>query len=92
MIKWTGYIKSFLNLIMAWRIPLLIRIVMGKEGCYDLWLDKEDTLYCLQTIYLLDGKPEEVGESIGYTKSEITNKLVELSSYNQFAVREWDWK
>ncbi|MBP1153948.1 MULTISPECIES: hypothetical protein [unclassified Paenibacillus] len=62
----------------------------GEERCYDLWLDKEDTIYRLQTIYLLDGKPEEVGETFGYSKLEITRKLVELSAFSQFHVREWD--
>jgi len=41
-------------------------------------------------IYLLDGKPEEIGETIGYTKSEITRKLLEISEYDEFHVREWD--
>lgn len=62
----------------------------GNEGCYDLWLDKEDTLYCLQTIYVLNGKTVEIGETIGYTKYEITRKLIELSLLDQFTVREWD--
>jgi hypothetical protein len=62
----------------------------GQEKCYDLWFDKEDTFYCLQTIYLLDGKPEEIGETHNYTKSEITRKLHELSAYDQFHVHEWD--
>ncbi|MDN4076369.1 hypothetical protein QYF52_00365 [Paenibacillus polymyxa] len=62
----------------------------GEEKCYDLWLDKENTIYRLQNIYLLDGKPEEIGETFGYNKSEITRKLFELSAYDQFDVREWD--
>ncbi|MBO2945629.1 hypothetical protein JJQ72_16745 [Paenibacillus sp. F411] len=62
----------------------------GEEKCYDLWLDKENTIYRLQTIYLFDGKPVEIGETVGYNKSEITRKLFELSAYDQFDVREWD--
>lgn len=38
----------------------------GEERCYDLWLDKEDTIHRLQTIYLLDSKPKEVGQTVGY--------------------------
>ncbi|MGN8230849.1 hypothetical protein [Paenibacillus polymyxa] len=60
----------------------------GEERCYDLWLDKEDTIYRLQTIYLLNGKAEEIGETVGYNKSEITKKLIELSAFDQFHVRK----
>lgn len=62
----------------------------GHAKWYELWLDKEDTLYCLQKIFLLDGKPEEIGETVGYTKSEITRKLLEFYEYDQFHIREWD--
>lgn len=61
----------------------------GHAKWYELWLDKEYTLYCLQTIFLLDGKPDEVGDTAGYTKSEIMRKLLEISEYNQFHIREW---
>lgn len=62
----------------------------GQDRCYDLWLDREDMMYYLQTIFMLDGKADEVGETIGYSKSEITKKLLELSSYNNFYVREME--
>lgn len=62
----------------------------GEERCYDLWLDKEVTIYRLQTIYLLDGKAEVIGETFGYNKSEITKKLIELSTCDQLHVREID--
>lgn len=45
-------------------------------------------MYRLQTIYLLNGKPEEVGETVGYSKSEITRKMIELSTNDQFHVNE----
>jgi hypothetical protein len=58
------------------------------QKCYDLWLDKEDTSYCLQEIYMSDGVPEEVGSTTRYSKSEITRKLTEFSSEEQFFIRE----
>ncbi|MEK5357903.1 hypothetical protein [Paenibacillus sp. FSL L8-0709] len=60
----------------------------GQEECYDLWFEKEDTVYCLQTIYILDGVPVEVGDTIRYSKSEITKKLIEVSSKDQFIISE----
>jgi len=62
----------------------------GQENCYDLWLDKVNTIYCLQNIYLLDGKADEVGETVGYSKTELTRKLLEMSANDQFHVREID--
>ncbi|WCF07732.1 hypothetical protein NDS46_26100 [Paenibacillus thiaminolyticus] len=62
----------------------------GQEECYDLWLDKGDTAYCLQTIFMLNGVPDEVGETVRHNKSEITRKLIELSSNDQFFIREMD--
>lgn len=62
----------------------------GQAKWYELWFDEDGTLYCLQTIYLLDGKPEEIGETVGYTTSEIKRKLLEMSEYDQFNIREWD--
>ncbi len=62
----------------------------GQEECYNLWLDKEDTAYCLQTIFMLNGVNDEVGETVRYSKSEIIRKLNELSSRDQFSIREID--
>ncbi|GIP52947.1 hypothetical protein [Paenibacillus vini] len=63
---------------------------IDNQKCYDLWLDKEDTSYCLQEIYMLDGIPDEVGDTITYSRSEIARKLTEFSSQEQFHIREVD--
>jgi hypothetical protein len=62
----------------------------GEEGCYNLWLDTDVSLYCLQKIYMYNGIPEEIGKTINYNKSEITKILIELSTNEQFNIREWD--
>ncbi|MEI0738835.1 hypothetical protein VQ056_23055 [Paenibacillus sp. JTLBN-2024] len=61
-----------------------------NQMCFDLWWDKEDTSYCLQEIYMLNGVPDEVGSTITYSKSEITRKLTEFLSKEQFSIREMD--
>lgn len=63
---------------------------IDNQKCYDLWLDKEDTSYCLQEIYMSDGVPDEVGSTIRYSSSEIARKLTEFSSQEQFNIREVD--
>ncbi|MEK4286646.1 hypothetical protein [Paenibacillus sp. FSL P4-0502] len=60
----------------------------GQEECYDLWFEKEDTVYCLQTIYFLNGVPDEVGETVKYNKSELIKKIIDLSSKDQFIISE----
>lgn len=61
---------------------------VGGEECYDLWLDTDVSLYCLQKIFMYNGKPDELGETINYNKSEIIRVLTELSLNDQFKIRE----
>lgn len=42
---------------------------IDNQKCYDLWLDKEDTSYCLQEIFMLIGVPDEVGSTKRYSNS-----------------------
>lgn len=62
----------------------------GREKCFDLWFEKEDTAYCLQEIYIENGMPEELGEVCRYHKVGIIGKLTEFVENKQFVVREWD--
>lgn len=62
----------------------------GEMGCYDLWLDKADTAYCLQTIIMVDGVAEEVGDTTRHNKFDIMKKLTDFSLNEQFSIRECD--
>ncbi|WP_162248954.1 hypothetical protein [Paenibacillus sp. Root52] len=71
------------ELDMVLLTPLPIPTQTGrKEKCFDLWLDKGETIYRLQSIYLLDGKAEEFGQTVGYSKTEITRTMIALSAYD----------
>lgn len=64
----------------------------GREKCFDLWFEKEDTTYCLQEIYIYieNGVQEEAGETCKYHKPGILSKLTEFSQCERFVIREWD--
>ncbi len=49
-----GKIRSFLNLTMDLLTPLPISTLRGSKSDMIFWLDKEDTIYRLQTIYSLE--------------------------------------
>lgn len=61
----------------------------GREKCYYLWFEKEDTAYCLQEIHIENGMPEELGEICRYHKVGIIGKLTEFVECERFVVREW---
>jgi predicted transcriptional regulator len=45
---------------------------------YDIWLDNDVTLFCLQKLYVHDGRIDEIGETIACNKSELERNLLTL--------------
>lgn len=41
---------------------------------YDIWLDHDVTLFCLQKLYVHEGKIDEIGDTITSTNSSL-NRL-----------------
>lgn len=80
--------KLLLELEFGYTYTITFGETQNRE-CYDLWLDKEDTFYCLQEIHMLDGVPVEVGSMTQCNKTEIVRKLTEFSQQDQYIIREW---
>lgn len=45
---------------------------------YDVWFDHDVTLYCLQKLYVNDGKIDEIGDTISCNIIELERELLSI--------------
>ncbi len=45
---------------------------------YDIWFDHEVTLFCMQKLYVYEGKIDEIGDTITCNKAELGRELAAL--------------
>jgi len=46
---------------------------------YDIWFDHDVTLFCLQKLYVYEGRIDEIGDKITCNKVELERELLRLS-------------
>lgn len=56
---------------------------------YDLWIDDELSCYCLQELYVYDGKVEEIGDTVNYVKYELSKRIHDLQQLGSIKVRRY---
>jgi hypothetical protein len=53
---------------------------------YSIWFDHTVSLYCVQNLYVCDGKIDEVGETITANKQELEQLLTSLAKQGTLKV------
>lgn len=53
---------------------------------YYLWIDDELSCYCMQELYVHDGKIEEIGDTVNCVKSELSKRIKDLQSLGSYKI------
>lgn len=53
---------------------------------YDLWIDDEVSLYCIQELYVYEGKVEEIGDTMNCAKYELERQLISFQQLGRMKV------
>lgn len=53
---------------------------------YDLWIDDELSCYCMQELYVYDGKIEEIGDTVNCVKYELSKRIHDLKKVGSIKV------